>query len=364
MSSSSLSAIVLAAGEGTRMRSQRPKPLHLLCGRPMLFYVLDALADVKVGRTVVVVGHGAERVTKRVHDEGWPNLAIDFVEQAVQRGTGDAASVGLTAFHDEDPDDHDTVLVLPGDAPLLQSSTIAALVSQHTASGAAATLVTARLADPTGYGRLVRGRDQRVARIVEQRDATTDELAIDEVCTSIYCFRRNLLGPSLRRLSPENAQGEYYLTDVVQVLHDAGYHVGTLEADAAETQGVNDRAQLASAEAALRDRTNREWLAAGVTMVDPAATYIDTTVQLAPDVTIFPGTILQGRTVIGPGCELGPHTRLVDTIVGAGASVTASVAADAEIGEHAVVGPYAVLQPGAHVAAHFRTGPFYTSDGH
>ena len=136
MSSPPLSAIVLAAGEGTRMRSQRPKPLHLLCGRPMLFYVLDALADVQVGRTVVVVGHGAERVTKRVQEEGWPNLAIDFVEQTVQHGTGDAASVGLTAFNDEDPDDHDTVLVLPGDAPLLQASTIAALVSQHAASGA------------------------------------------------------------------------------------------------------------------------------------------------------------------------------------------------------------------------------------
>jgi len=365
MSTPTLTAIVLAAGEGTRMRSQRPKPLHLLCGRPMLFYVLDAFADVQVGRTVVVVGHGAERVTKRVQEEGWPDLTIDFVEQPVQRGTGDAAAVGLTAFHDEDPDDQATVIVVPGDAPLLRPTTVAALVAQHTSTGAAATLLTATLEDPTGYGRVVRGRDQRVARVVEQRDATPEELTIDEVCTSIYCFRRNLLGPALRRLSPDNAQGEYYLTDVVQVLHDAGYHVGTLVADdPGETQGVNDRAQLAAAEARLRDRTNRRWLAAGVTMVDPVATYVDATVQLAPDVTLFPGTILRGRTVVGAGCEIGPNTRLIDTIVGDGAQVIDSVASDAEIGAGAIVGPFAVLAPGDHVAPGTRTGAFYAPGGH
>jgi bifunctional UDP-N-acetylglucosamine pyrophosphorylase / glucosamine-1-phosphate N-acetyltransferase len=364
MRAPSLSAIVLAAGEGTRMRSQRPKPLHLLCGRPMLFYVLDSLSDVHVERTVVVVGHAAERVTKKIQEEGWPDQAIDFVEQTVQRGTGDAVSVGLTAWADEDPDDADTVIVLPGDAPLLRPSTVAALVKQHLTTGAAATLLTAKLEDPTGYGRILRGRDQRVARVVEQRDATPDELLVDEICTSIYCFRRNLLGPALRRLSPDNAQGEYYLTDVVAVLHDAGYHVGSFPADEpAETQGVNDRAQLADAEARLRRRTNNEWLDAGVTMVDPAQTYIDVTVQLAPDVTLFPGTILQGRTVIGRGCEIGPNARLVDTLVGPNAVVQQSVAVDAEVGEGAVVGPYAVLTPGDHVAPGIRTGAFYTAPG-
>lgn len=353
-----ISAIVLAAGEGTRMRSSRPKPLHLLCGRAMLLYVLDALSECRVDRVVVVVGHGAERVTKKLQEEA-PDVLLDFVEQHVQRGTGDAVSAGLTAFPDEDVDEGDLV-VLPGDTPLLRPATIAALVERHRQTDAACTLLTARVADPTGYGRVLRGKDERVARIVEEADATDEERLIDEVNTSIYCFRRSVLAPALRRLSPQNAQGEYYLTDVVEVLHDAGYPVVSVVAeDPVETQGVNDRVQLAVAEAELRRRTNEAWLRRGVTMLDPERTYIDATVELSPDVTIFPGTMLQGRCVIGAGAELGPHTRLVDCVVGPGATVEQSVARDAEIGDHARVGPFAVLSPGSHVPAETRTGPFY-----
>jgi bifunctional UDP-N-acetylglucosamine pyrophosphorylase/glucosamine-1-phosphate N-acetyltransferase len=362
MTTRPLSAVVLAAGEGTRMRSSRPKPLHLLCGRAMLLYVLDSLVDCSVGRVVVVVGHGAERVTKKLQDEE-PDLHLDFVEQHTQRGTGDALSVGLTALPDEpdDDDDHD-VVVLPGDTPLLRPGTIAGLVDTHRRAGAACTVLTARLSDPTGYGRVVRGRDDRVARIVEQADATPDEVEIDEVNTSIYCFRRSVLAPALRRLSPENAQGEYYLTDVVEVLHDAGYGVTALgAADAAETQGVNDRLQLAAAEAELRQRTNDNWLRQGVTMIDPGHTYIDATVRLAPDVTLFPGTILQGRTVVGERAEVGPGTRLVDCVVGPDAVVELSAGRDAEVGAGARVGPFAVLAPGASVPTGAVSGPFYTA---
>src|SRR6188472_527841 len=276
MNPRAVSAIVLAAGEGTRMRSDRPKPLHLLCGRPMIMHVLGALTDLRVKRTVVVTGHGAERVTKKVQDQSPHSLNVTFVEQPVQRGTGDAASVGLTAFPDDDVDDTSTVVVLPGDHPLLQPSTIAGLVEAHEAAGNAATVLSARVEDPSGYGRILRTKDDRVVGIVEQRDATLDELVIDEINTSIYCFRRDLLGPALRRLSPVNAQGEYYLTDVVAVLAEAGYPVGAVAApDPRETQGVNDRAQLADAEAELRARTNRRWLMAGVTMLDPGQTFID-----------------------------------------------------------------------------------------
>ncbi|MEJ5256301.1 MAG: NTP transferase domain-containing protein [Acidimicrobiales bacterium] len=355
-----ISAIVLAAGEGTRMRSARPKPLHLLCGRAMLLYVLDALSECKVERVVVVVGHGAERVTKKLQEEA-PDLLLDFVEQHVQRGTGDAVSVGLTAFPDEDVDEGD-LIVLPGDTPLLRPATIAALVRHHRETDAACTLLTARVADPTGYGRVLRGRDGRVARIVEEADANADERLVDEVNTSIYCFRRSVLAPALRRLSPENAQGEYYLTDVVEVLHDAGYPVVSMVADdPTETQGVNDRLQLAVAEAELRRRTNESWLRRGVTMLDPERTYIDATVVLSADVTLFPGTLLQGRCIIGAGAEIGPNTRLVDCVVGSGATVEQTVARDAEIGDHARVGPFAVLSPGAQVPAEARTGPFYAS---
>jgi bifunctional UDP-N-acetylglucosamine pyrophosphorylase/glucosamine-1-phosphate N-acetyltransferase len=357
----SLSAIVLAAGEGTRMRSSRPKPLHLLCGRAMLLYVLDSLDDVDVGQVVVVVGHGAERVTKKLQEEA-PDLVLDFVEQHVQRGTGDAVSVGLTAFPDDDLDVDGDLLVLPGDTPLLRPSTISTLVARHQATEAACTVLTAKVPDPTGYGRIVRGKDERVRRVVEESDADVDERAIDEVNTSIYCFRRGVLAPALRRLRPENAQGEYYLTDVIEVLHDAGYPVMSLVADDAdETQGVNDRRQLAGAEAELRRRTNLGWLQRGVTMLDPDRTYIDATVELGTDVTLFPGTLLQGRTVVGAGAELGPDTRLVDCVVGAGAVVEQTVGRDAEIGDQAHVGPFAVLEPGAQIPPAVRTGSFYTA---
>lgn len=356
-----VSAIVLAAGEGVRMRSDRPKPLHPLCGRPMVMHVLCALAGIHVRRTAVVVGHGAELVTKKITEQCPAALPVTFVEQSVQRGTGDAVSVGLTAFHDDDVDDQSTIVVLNGDMPLLRAETIATLIARHEGGDAACTVLTARFADPTGYGRVVRGKDDRVIRIVEQHDASESERAIDEINTGVFCFRRDLLGPALRRLSPDNHQGEYYLTDVVEVLADAGYPIGALTVhDGAEVQGVNDRVQLAQAEHELRWRTNRAWMLAGVTMLDPGQTFIDVTVQLARDTTIYPGTILQGRTTVGPRCELGPHTRLVDCTVGAGAVVEHTVGRHAEIGEDARVGPYAVLEAGASISPGTTTGAFYT----
>jgi len=364
MSTSPLSAVVLAAGEGTRMRSARPKPLHLLCGKAMVLYVLDSLAELGLQRAVVVVGHGAERVTKKL-GESAADLPLEFVEQRVQRGTGDAVAVALTAFADDDADladDGDDVLVLPGDTPLLRRATIGALVAAHRGSGAACTVLTSIVADPTGYGRVVRGKDDRVVKVVEHRDADPDELAITEINTSIYCFRRSLLAPALRLVTPDNSQGEYYLTDVVGVLADAGHRVAAVVCDdELETQGVNDRLQLANAEAELRRRTNDAWLRAGVTMIDPATTYIDSTVRLGADVTLFPGVVLQGSTVIGEATEIGPGTRLVDCVVGARTEIESTVARDADIGDDCVVGPFASLAPGAVVPSGTRTGPGYAS---
>lgn len=353
-----LSAIVLAAGEGTRMRSTRPKPLHLLCGRAMLLYVLGALAGCDTQRAVVVVGHGSDRVTSTLRSADIP-VALQFVEQSVQRGTGDAVSVGLTGFDDTELDGDGDVLILPGDTPLLRAETIAALVDHHRNSKAACTVLTAVMADPSGYGRVVRGPDGAVQRIVEHTDATDAELGITEVNTSIYCVRLGELAPALRRLEPQNAQGEYYLTDVVEVLADAGYHVSALPVDdPGETQGVNDRYQLAVAEAELRRRTNEAWMRRGVTMVDPGRTYVDTTVELARDVTLFPGTILQGACVVGPGCEIGPDTRLVDATVGEQTTVASSTGVHCEIGDNCVVGPYTVFHPGSRVADGTHLPPF------
>jgi bifunctional UDP-N-acetylglucosamine pyrophosphorylase / glucosamine-1-phosphate N-acetyltransferase len=359
-----LSAIVLAAGQGTRMRSTRPKPLHMLCGRPLVRYVLDAVAGCGAGRAVVVVGYAADVVIKTLQEDPGPT-PLDFVEQRVQNGTGDAVAVGLTGLPDDDLDGIDAedgdVIVAPGDTPLIRADTLAALVQEHRLSGAACTVLTARLDDPTGYGRIVRDKDGRVRRIVEHRDASAEERVIDEINTGIYVFRRSLLAPALRRIAPDNAQGELYVTDVVQVLSDAGHPVVSLVAsDTDETHGVNDRAQLARAEAELRRRTNERWMREGVGMVDPSATYIDSTVILAPDVVLFPGTVLQGVTVVGAGTEIGPATRLQDTRVGERCKVNETVATLAEIGDDAVVGPFAVLEPGARIGAGVRTGPFYT----
>jgi bifunctional UDP-N-acetylglucosamine pyrophosphorylase/glucosamine-1-phosphate N-acetyltransferase len=300
-----------------------------------------------------------------MQEEAANDLRLEFVEQVAQRGTGDAVGVGLTSYADQDPDDDEVVLVLPGDTPLLRPATIESLVDHHRASGAAATVLTAEVDDPTGYGRVVRDRDGRVAHIVEQKDATAAQIEITEINTGIYCFRRNLLGPALRLLSPDNAQNEYYLTDVLTVLHDSGHLVGAVSlADSTEAHGVNDRLQLSLAEAELRRRTNASWLAAGVTMVDPAHTYIDTAVVLATDVTLFPNTILQGHTTIGPLCEIGPNARVVDSVIHAGAVVENSVVRNADVGQGARVGPYAVLEPGDTVAAGARTGAFYTPGAH
>lgn len=365
MSNRDLSAIVLAAGAGTRMKSSRPKPLHLLAGRAMLQYVLDSLVTCDVERVVVVVGHGAERVTKKLQATT-DDLHLTFVEQHVQNGTGDAASVGLTGLPDDDgpESEHHDVLVLPGDMPLLQPATIEALVHAHREADAACTVLTARVPEPGSYGRVIRSDDGQVLRIVEHRDCTDEEAAVDEINTAVYCFRRSVLAPALRRISPENAQGELYLTDVVAVLRDAGYPVGAVVVDdPADAEGINDRTQLAAAEAELRRRTNERWLQAGVSLVDPATTYIDATVRLDADVTIFPGTILQGTTSVGAGAEIGPHTRLVDCVVGAGSVVEQSNGRDAEIGAECTVGPFAALAPGASVPEGTRTGPFYAAGG-
>ena len=353
-----LTAVVLAAGHGTRMRSARPKPLHRLCGRPMILHVLDALADLPVTRVVVVVGHRAEWVTKTLIEHAPAGMAIEFVEQAEQRGTGDAMSVALTGLPEEDDGDDGDVVVLPGDTPLLRPGTLARLVRAHRAHDDAATLLTAVLDDPTGYGRVVRGRDDAVARVVEHGDASEEELSVAEVNTSMYCFKRSVLAPSLRRLKPANAQGEYYLTDVVEVLYEAGHRVGSLVVeDTMEVAGVNDRAQLAIAEAELRDRINERWMRRGVTMWDPQTTYIDTEVILANDVVLLPGVILQGACVVGEHAEIGPDTRLVDTTVGEGAVVASSVCRRSVIGPDARVGPFAVLAEGTEVLAGGVVGP-------
>jgi bifunctional UDP-N-acetylglucosamine pyrophosphorylase / glucosamine-1-phosphate N-acetyltransferase len=327
----------------------------------MVVHVIHALEKLQPDRTAVVIGHMGEQVRAKVQERApsWANVA--FVEQTEQNGTGDAAAIGMTAFDGDDYDDDATIVILPGDTPLLRADTLDEFVATHVANQNAATLLTSVLDDPTGYGRVVRKKDGQVLRIVEQRDASPDELDIKEWNTGILCFRRDLLGPALRNLTTDNAQGEYYLTDVIAGLAAMGHRIGAVQAPPEETQGVNDRWQLALAERELRSRTNRHWLLNGVTMLDPRQTFVDVNVTIGRDVTLYPGTILQGSTTIGDSCEIGPDTRLTDCTVADGARVEHSVGHQATIGADATVGPYAHLPAGSEVLSNATTGAFYTA---
>jgi len=343
--------VVLAAGEGTRMRSATPKVLHAIAGRSLLGHVLAACAPLGADRTLVVVGAGRERVT--AHLAGAAPAAAAVV-QADQRGTGHAVRVALEAA----PALDGTVLVLPGDTPLLRAGTLRRLVEEHQSGGAVATLLTAVLADPTGYGRVVRGSRGEVLRVVEHRDASDEERAIGEINTSVYAFESGPLRDVLSRLSTTNAQGEEYLTDVVGLLVGAGQPVGAEVAPAEETAGVNDRVQLAAAHRVLNDRLLEDWMRAGVTVLDPLTTWVDAGVELAPDVTLRPGTQLHGATRVETGADIGPDCTLTDTVVRAGARVVRSHCEGADVGRAASVGPFAYLRPGATLGPAAKVGAY------
>jgi len=333
------------------MRSSLPKPLHRICGRPMVLHEIDALAELEIDRIIVIIGHGADQVRSTVEAEAPDGARIEFALQPEQHGTGDAVAVGLAALPTGLIDEEEDLIVVPGDTPLLRSSSLADLAGLHRSLDAGVTLLTARLDDPTGYGRVIRGSDGSVVGIVEERDATSDQRRIDEVNTSIYCFRRGPLAPALRRLSPQNAQGEYYLTDVVSVLHDAGYPTAALAiADPLEAAGVNDRRQLSDAEVEMRRRVNGRWMASGVTMRDPAATYIDVDVVIDPDVELRPGVSLLSGTTVGSGSTIGPDCHLAGCVIGPRARVVSTSGSGASIGEGAVVGPYVDLGDGMVIA--------------
>lgn len=340
------------------MRSTRPKPLHHLCGRPMVLYVLDAAAHPEVRATVVVVGHGATWVEKSLTERARADVHLTFVEQSEQLGTGHAVLVALPAIDDESGTLDGDVLILPGDAPLLRRSTVGELLERHRTSQAALTVLTANVDDPTGYGRIIRAKDGSVARIVEHRDATPEQRAICEINTSIMVVRKSLIGPALRRVGRHNVQNEYYLTDLVSVLHETGHATNAVVLnDPSEASGVNDRLQLATAEATLRTRINERWMQRGVTMWDPAQTYVDFDVELAAEVSLLPGTVLRGHCVIERGAHIGPNASLTDVRVGENARIGFVEATSARVGADAQVGSFAVLEPGVEVLAGEKVPP-------
>ncbi|MCW0213324.1 MAG: bifunctional UDP-N-acetylglucosamine diphosphorylase/glucosamine-1-phosphate N-acetyltransferase GlmU [Pseudonocardia sp.] len=351
-------AVVLAAGEGTRMRSATPKVLHAIGGRSLLGHAVHAVAELEPEHLVTVIGHARDQVEAHL-----ATLADELARpvltavQETQLGTGDAVRIGLTALP---AGLRGTVLVGYGDVPLLDAATLGSVVAAHEESGAAATLLTTDLADPAGYGRIVRQAGTgSVLRIVEQKDATAEQRAITEVNSGVYAFDADFLATGLGRLGTDNAQGELYLTDLVELAVADGLRVGAVRcADEWLVRGVNDRVQLAELRAELNRRLLHGWMLAGVTVVDPATTWVDVTARLGVDVTVAPGTQLLGHTVVGDGAEVGPDTTLTDCEIGQGARVVRTHGSGALIGPGAQVGPFAFLRPGTRLGDHGKIGTF------
>ncbi|HEX8133620.1 MAG TPA: bifunctional UDP-N-acetylglucosamine diphosphorylase/glucosamine-1-phosphate N-acetyltransferase GlmU [Actinomycetes bacterium] len=346
----SLSVVVLAAGEGKRFRSALPKPLHPLAGRPLLWHVLAATAPLKSDRTVVVVGVGAEEVTAAA--ERFDVGPLEFAVQPEPRGTGDALAAALPLLPRGGQ-----VLVLYGDTPLVTTALLERLLEAHRSAQAAVTLLTCRPQDPSGYGRVLRDAGGAVTGVVEQRDATPEQLAVGEVNAGFYVFERGVLD-GLAELGRDHDQGECYLPDLVPLVRRDGGEVVAVPGPEEEAGGVNDRAELAAAAAVLRRRLLERLMAAGVTVVDPATTFVDVDVAVGADTVLQPLTFLEAGTRVGARCELGPNVRLVGCTVDDGASVTQSLAVKAHIGAGALVGPFAYLRPGADLARGSKVGTF------
>lgn len=345
----SVRVIVLAAGQGTRMKSSLPKVLHPVAGAPLVTWVVDAVLGASPDELQVVIGHGGEDVAA-VLPEG-----VGTVVQEEQNGTGHAVLVALEALGDVEGD---TVVVVPGDTPLITSATLARLFEAHAGAEPSVTLLTTHLPDPTGYGRIVRDDAGEVVGIVEERDADDEQRRIDEVGVSMYAFAGGELVRALNQVGTANDQGEMYLTDVIEILAAEGSPIAAVSAPAPEVSGVNSHDQLAAVGRLLRARLNERWMQDGVSMLDPDRVYLDSTVELAAGVVLMPDVYLQGSTSVAAGATVGPSVFAEDSSIGPGARVWYSVLRGADVGESAEVGPFASLRPGTVLGPETKAGTF------
>lgn len=342
-------AVILAAGQGTRMKSKLYKVLHPVCGKPMVEHVVDQISKLHVDSIATIIGHGAELVKAQLEGKS------EFVLQEEQLGTAHAVMQAKTFLGGK----KGTTLVVCGDTPLIKAETMEALVKLHEENGAKATILTACTDQPDGYGRIIRNKDGLVERIVEHKDASEDERKINEINTGTYCFDNEALFNALEKVSNDNSQGEYYLPDVVQILKEQNEIISAYQTDEfEETLGVNDRTALAEAEQIMRKRINHLHMKNGVTIIDPAATYIDAGVQIGRDTVILPGCVLKGRTIIGEDCTIGPQTEAEDCEIGNEAVIRQSAAFDSKIGDRAAVGPFAHIRPKSVIHEDAKIGNF------
>lgn len=341
-------AIILAAGAGTRMKSKLPKVLHKVCGKPMVEHVIDVAKCSECKDVVVVVGHGAEDVKNQIKNN------VEYVMQKEQLGTGHA----VIQAKDYIPD-NGYVLLLYGDTPLIEELTIKKMIDYHRKNNLAATVLTAFVENPFGYGRIVKGKDGSVVKIVEQKDCNEEELEINEINSGMYLYDARLLKESLALINNNNSQNEYYITDVVGILNDKGHKVGSyvLE-DMEEILGVNSRIQLAQAEEIMKTRILNKLMESGVTLIDPRNTYIDKSVKIGKDTIIYPGAIIQGDTIIGEDCIIGHNSRISNSIIKSSVEIQNSTIIDSFIDEATTVGPYAYLRPKSKIGKNAKIGDF------
>ena len=340
-------AIILAAGQGTRMKSKLYKVLHPVCGKPMVQHVIDHVKSLNIKEIVTIVGHGAEKVKEQLGADS------QYALQAEQLGTAHAVlqAEGMLA------DKEGVTIVVCGDTPLIKAETMEALFKHHEETNAKATILTAKAQNPTGYGRIIRNDSGFVEKIVEHKDATEQERSINEINTGTYCFDNKLLFGAIHNVSNENVQGEYYLPDVIEILKNEGETVSAYVTDSfAETLGVNDRVALAEAERTMKSRTNEFHMRNGVTIIDPENTYIGTDVTIGQDTVIYPGTTLSGKTTIGSECQIGPNSDINDCEIGNNTVIRQSVAFNSKIGSEVNIGPFAHIRPDSDIQDEVKIG--------
>lgn len=342
-------AVILVAGKGTRMKSKLYKVLHPVCGKPMVQHVVNEVSQLGLQKLVTVVGYGAEKVQEQLGN------VSEFALQAEQLGTAHAVDQAASVLANEEG----TTLVICGDTPLITAETMEALLQQHEEAGAMATVLTAYIEEPAGYGRIVRNENGHVEKIVEHKDANEKELAIKEINTGTYCFDNKALFASLSKVSNDNVQGEYYLPDVIEILKNEGHIVSAYQTEHFdETLGVNDRVALSQAEIIMKNRINRKNMVNGVTIIDPSNTYISADAIIGSDTVLHPGTVIEGNTVIGSDCEIGPHTVIRDSEIGDRTVIRQSTVHDSKLGTEVSVGPFAHIRPDSVIGDEVRVGNF------
>lgn len=346
-------AIILAAGEGTRMKSKTSKVLHKVCGKPILSYIVDAGKNAELGKNVVIVGHSGEKVKEYFKDED-----IIFKTQPigddVPYGTGYAVMQAV-----EEIEDDSTVVILYGDTPLIRQETIKSLMKYHKENNFKGTVLTAKLLDPKGYGRIVRDEEGYISKIVEDKDASPEEKEINEINSGIYCFDGKLLKHSLSQITNDNAQNEYYVTDVIEILKREGHKVGAyIIEDSVEINGVNSRVQLAFCEDVMRKRINNFHMENGVTIINPGNTYIESNVKIGRDTIIYSGVVLEGNTEIGEDCIIKQGTRIENSTIRNNVTIESSVIEDSFVDEGTKIGPNAHLRPKSNIGKNIKIGNF------